>query len=89
MVSVKMLRPDAKGRISLGHLATGVSSYAVHQKKNGTILLEPFVEIPAKEKWLFDNKTALKQVKAGLEQAKSGELVKRGSFAKYTDNEIE
>lgn len=88
-MKTKALRPDSKGRISLGRLAKGVSSYAVHQEKNGTIVLEPFVEIPAKEKWLFDNKTALKQVKTGLEQAKAGKLVKRGSFAKYADDEIE
>lgn len=85
----KALRPDSKGRISLGRLAKGVSSYAVYQEKNGTIVLEPFVEIPAKEKWLFDNKVALKQVKNGLEQAQAGKLVKRESFAKYADDEIE
>ena len=89
IMSTKALRPDSKGRISLGSLAKGVSSYAVHQEKNGTIVLEPFVEIPAKEKWLFDNKTAFKQVKTGLKQAKAGKLVKRGSFAKYADDEIE
>lgn len=88
-MNTKALRPDSKGRISLGPLAKGVSSYAVHQEKNGTIVLEPFVEIPAEEKWLFDNKTALKQVKTGLEQAKAGKLVKREGFAKYADNEIE
>lgn len=88
-MKAKQLRPDSKGRISLGRLAKGVSSYAIHQKENGTIILEPFVEIPAKEKWLFDNKSALKQVKTGLEQAKIGKLVKRGSFAQYADDEIE
>lgn len=89
IMNTKALRPDSKGRISLGRLARGVSSFAVHQTENGNIILEPFVEIPAKEKWLFDNKTALKQVQTGLKQAKSGKLVKRGSFAKYVEDEIE
>ncbi len=85
----KALRPDSKGRISLGRLAKGVSSYAVYQQKNGTITLEPFIEIPAKEKWLYDNKSALKQFQTGLEQAKKGKLIERGSFSKYADDEIE
>lgn len=41
------------------------------------------MEIPAHEKWLFDNKIALKMIKAGLEEAKRGNLHSLGSFAKY------
>lgn len=43
------LRPDSKGRITLGKLAEGVSSYRARRQKDGKILLEPFVEIPADE----------------------------------------
>ncbi|HAU0908887.1 TPA: hypothetical protein JBH59_03580 [Legionella pneumophila] len=88
-MKTKALRPDSKGRISLGRLAKGVSSFAVHQTENGNIILEPFVEIPAKEKWLFSNEIALEKVRTGLEQAKSGKLIKRGSFVKYIDDEID
>lgn len=54
-MTAKMLRPDSKGRITLGSIAKGISGYAVHQDPNGTVVLKPFVEIPVKEKWLFEN----------------------------------
>ena len=82
----RIVRPDAKGRITLGSLAHGISSYIVTKDKHNRIILEPRVEIPAKEKWLFDNKAALKQVKKGLEDSAAGRLKKRGSFAKFTDD---
>lgn len=61
--TVKTIRPDAKSRIALGHLAHGVSSSTVIQDKENRIILEPFEEIPAREKWLFNNPKALAQVK--------------------------
>ncbi len=88
-MSLKMLRPDSKGRISLGTLTKGVSGFAVRQERGGIIILEPFVEMPASEKWLFDNKSALSRVKKGLEQASIGEIVDKGSFAQFSDDEIE
>jgi len=77
------LRPDSKGRITLGKLAEGVSSYRARRQADGKIILEPFVEIPAEERWLWDNKEALKSVIKGIEDAKAGRLVSRGSFKKY------
>ena len=76
------LRPDSKGRITLGKLAEGVSSYRARRQKDGKILLEPFVEIPADERWLNQNQEALRSVKTGLKDAKAGRLV-RMSFKKY------
>ncbi len=77
------LRPDSKGRISLSKLAEGVSSYNVSTDDDGRILLEPMVEIPAREKWLFENSKALAMVRRGLAESKAGLAVSRGSFAKY------
>jgi hypothetical protein len=77
------LRPDSKGRITLGKLAEGVSSYRVRRQADGKIVLEPFMEIPADEQWLWDNKEALASVRRGLADAKAGRLVSLGSFAKY------
>ena len=76
------LRPDSKGRITLGKLAEGVSSYRARRQKDGRIVLEPFVEIPADERWLYENKEALDSVKAGLTDAKAGRVT-RMSFKKY------
>ncbi len=77
------LRPDSKGRIALGRFAEGVSSFCVTEQSNGAVLLEPMVEIPAREKWLFGNKTAFASVKRGLIDSAKGEVKARGSFAKY------
>ncbi|MCW5588972.1 MAG: hypothetical protein KIT27_04835 [Legionellales bacterium] len=84
---LKTLKPDAKGRIYLGELAEGISSFAVHVDKHHRIILDPLVEIPAREKWLFDNKSALQAVKQGLEEAKEGKLHDLGSFAKYANKD--
>lgn len=77
------LRPDSKGRITLGKLADGVSSYRARKQADGKIVLEPFIEIPADERWLWENKESLKNVMKGIEDAKAGRLVSLGSFKKY------
>ena len=86
---IQQLRPDSKGRISLGKLAKGVSSFRARQMEDGNIILEPFTEIPAREKWLFENAAALSAVKAGLAQATEGDTRTLGSFAQFADEDIE
>lgn len=86
---LKKLRPDSKGRIALGHLADGVSSFVVTETKDHKIILEPFTEIPTHEKWLFANKTALKKVEQGLKDAAEGRIFSLGSFSKFVDDDIE
>jgi regulator of extracellular matrix RemA (YlzA/DUF370 family) len=81
------VRPDAKGRITLGKVTEGVSSYTVIIDDHKRIILEPFVEIPAHEQWLFDNKTALQQVKQGLKESAAGQTRHRSGFAKDTDKD--
>jgi hypothetical protein len=82
----KRVKPDTKGRITLGSLTKGVSSFSVKKRSNGSIVLEPFVEIPAREKWLFENKQAMNKVKKGLGQA-SGKLIDKGDFTQFIDDE--
>lgn len=82
------IRPDTKGRIALGKLARGVSSFHATTDERGRIILEPYTEIPASEKWLFDNKPVLAAVKKGLSQAAAGRVKSRGSFAKFANDEI-
>jgi hypothetical protein len=74
--STYRLRPDSKGRITLGKLAEGVSSYRARRQKDGKIVLEPFVEIPATERWLHENPEAIASVRRGLADAKAGRLTK-------------
>jgi hypothetical protein len=88
-VRLKVARPDNKGRVFLGHLADGVSSFVVSQDAKNRIILEPYVEIPANEKWLFANKVALDKVKKGVADSANGRLSTRGSFADYADEELD
>lgn len=83
------IRPDTKGRITLGKLAHGVSSFHATTDERGRIILEPFMEIPVSEKWLFDNQPALTAVKNGLSEAAQGRVKSRGSFARYANDEID
>ena len=85
----EILRPDSKGRITLGKLAEGVSSFRAVRQADGRILLEPFVEIPAREQWLFRNKKALASVKRGLAEAQAGQVKSLGSFARHADSEAD
>lgn len=81
-----ILRPDAKGRITLGKLAEGVSSFHVSRDKDHRIILEPYAEIPAREHWLFQNPQALAKVREGIAQAARGELHELGGFAHYAQD---
>ena len=85
-METKILRPDTKGRVTLGPLAKGVSGFQMFvDQENHKIVLLPLKEVPAHEQWLYLNETALKKVKAGLKAAEKGKLVYKGSFAKYAD----
>ncbi len=84
---VAQLFPDGKGRITLGKYAKGISSFKVNVDKEGRILLEPFVEIPAHERWLFLNREAYSRVKRGLEDSSKKKTRSLGSFSKYTKGE--
>lgn len=85
----KIVRPDTKGRITLGRLSNGVSGYVITETKDHRLILTPYIEIPAREKWLFENKEALKKVQKGLQDAAEGKVTTKGSFAKFADDEIE
>ena len=84
---MRTIKPDAKGRICLGKLAEGISGFRIKVDKNHRIILEPLVEIPAREKWLFDNKPALQAVKQGIKDAKEGKVYDLGCIAKYLEDE--
>ncbi len=86
MIEVKVLRPDAKGRLTLGALAKGVSGFEITVDAiNHRITLQPLMEVPAREQWLHMNEKALKKVKIGLQQSAEGKVTYKGSFARYAD----
>jgi len=83
------LKPDSKGRITLGKLAAGVSSFDVDHDEMGRIILDPLVEIPLREKWLYENKKALKSVLKGIEDSGKGKTKRRKSYADYADKSLD
>ena len=87
-METRRVRPDSKGRIPLGDLADGISSFGI-TTDGDRIILQPYSEIPASEKWLFDNKPALESLKKGISQAQSGNLHSKGAFSTYADDDIE
>lgn len=58
-----IVRPDSKGRLNIGDLAQGVSSYRVSTGENGILTLCPYAEIPFSDKWIFENKELLEKFK--------------------------
>lgn len=66
-----------------------MSNKMVRSDSKGRIILEPYAEVPIQEKWLFDNKNALKKVKQGINDAALNRVAEKGSFAKYLKDETE
>lgn len=84
-----ILKPDIKGRITLGKLAKGVSSFhVIVNSKKGQIILEPYTEIPLKESWLFNNKKALTQLNNGIKDSAKGQVKFIEDFSKYLDDDF-
>jgi hypothetical protein len=72
---------DSKKRVSLTKLLPPGNIRSVQAYTEGhRIVLEPMMEVPVEEAWLFENKETFKKVLTGLSQQGS---VKRGSFAAY------
>ena len=81
------VRPDAKGRITLGALAKGISSYRIHKQTDGKLVLEPFTEIPLREQWLYKNPQALEAVRQGLQDSAAGRIYDLGDFTQYANDD--
>ncbi len=84
---VTEVRADSKHRVALGKIEViqKISHYKVYRNDDGLIILEPLVTIPAREAWLYKNKKALADVRAGLEEARAGKANKaKEDYTKYT-----
>jgi hypothetical protein len=80
-MNVISLTVDSKKRISLTKLLPPGNIRSVQAYTEGhRIVLEPMMEVPVEEAWLFENKDALRKVLTGLSQKGS---VKRGSFTRH------
>ena len=80
-MNVISLTVDSKKRISLTKLLPPGNIRSVQAYTEGhRIVIEPMMEVPVEEAWLFENKDALRKVLTGLSQKGS---IKRGSFARH------
>lgn len=73
----KTVKPDARGRITLGDIVKPNAYYLVSSDETGTIYLEPAVVV------------TMRELEEGLAQSARGETVNLGSFAQYADMDIE
>jgi len=77
------LSVDSRKRISLSKLLPDLPVSSVRAYVDGDkIVLEPMVEVPAREAWLYQNEKALNKVKTGLSEKGT---IKRGSFIEYAE----
>ena len=78
------VKPDSKKRVLLHvvHISKGVS-YHIYTNSTGQIILDPQVTIPASELWIFENKDILSTIDKGMAESNAGQLIDRGSFARY------
>lgn len=84
----RQLKVDQKNRITLsGLIPEGVSSVRATVDNKNRIILEPYIEIPAHEAWLFQNPEALEMVRKGLEQSGKSQKVDLGSFSSFSDDD--
>ncbi len=76
------IRVDARNRICLTKISNQLPKSFSAYEWEGKIILEPLVEVPAEEAWLFEpqNKEILMSIKEGLQQKGT---IKKSSFAKY------
>ena len=87
MESQTTLRVDSKGRICVGKLIdASVSSFRAFIDADHRIILEPYVEIPYREQWLYENPEALDLVRRGIEESAQGKIESRGSFKHYNQD---
>ncbi len=85
ILTYKTLKPDAKGRITIGSLIgeKNISSFHAYVDRKSRIILEPYTEIPASELWLYKNPQALASVKKGIRQSSKRQTKSLGSFSKH------
>ena len=67
---------DDRNRLTLGELLKGSKRVRLYKNKRGEVLVQPVVEIPASELWLFQDKEALENVKKGVKDAAEGRISK-------------
>lgn len=82
---------DDKQRICLTRMLTKeereeLSSFRMY-REGAKIILEPVVEVPQKDHWIYKNPKAFASLIKGIKDAEEGRLHDLGSFAQYADED--
>ena len=85
----KTVRPGSRGPDHARQAAWWREQLQLYRDSRGRIILEPQVEVPAGEAWLWKNPSAMRAVRQGLKDSADGNVVERGRFAKYADESDE
>lgn len=67
---------DDRNRLTLGEFMKGSKRVRLYMNEGGELFLQPVVEVPTSEVWLFQNKQAIESVKKGLKDAAGGRISK-------------
>jgi len=67
---------DDRKRLTLGEAIKNFKRVKLYMNLRGELLLQPVVEVPASELWLFQNKEAFESVQKGLKDAAEGRISK-------------
>ncbi len=67
---------EKRKRVSAGELLGGYKRVRLYRNNRGEILIQPLVEIPASELWLFQNRDTLESIQKGLADAMEGKISK-------------
>jgi hypothetical protein len=88
-IVAESVKPDAKNRVVLPKklIKHGIT-YNIYVNNHDQIILDPQVTIPLSELWVFENKDIIDSIDRGMKQAANGELIDRGSFSQYADDEL-
>lgn len=73
-VEVETRTIEGRNRVTFGSLLEGATRVRLSKNSSGEILVQPLVEIPARELWLYQNPEALKAVRVGLQAAAEGRV---------------
>lgn len=65
---------DERNRLTIGELIKGYKRVRIYKNNRGEVFLQPIVEIPASELWLFQDKETMEGVLKGIKDASDGNI---------------
>ena len=67
---------DDRNRLTIGDFMKGSKRVRLYMNERGELFLQPLVEVPASELWLYRNEEAIESVTRGLKDAAEGRISK-------------